>query len=122
MECIARPVWVVVVSRTYSRPTPFRPELGQAQSIGIVTGDPGVFWGYPDLPKTRTRSRGRGFGRLGYGYLSGRTDIGRVRHTRAIFLERIPFEQSGLKHVRMVNEFLEIFQGELQPVCLSMGI
>ena len=34
--------------------------------------------------------------------------------TRAIILERIPFEEGGVKCVGVVDEFLEIFQGDLR--------
>ncbi len=42
---------------------------------GVVTGNPGVFQGYPDPypPKTRTRTQGTGFHGYGYGYPSGQT-------------------------------------------------
>ena len=48
--------------------------------IGIVTGNPGVFQGYPDpdLVKTRTWSLGMGFTGSGYGYPSGCIDMSRV--------------------------------------------
>jgi hypothetical protein len=36
-----------------------------------------------------------------------------LKPTRAIFFERIPFEESSVKCVRVVNEFLEAFQGDL---------
>ena len=53
----------------------------ETKQVGIVTGNPGVFQGYPDpgLVKTRTRPQGTGFTGYGYGYPSGHTDMRRVR-------------------------------------------
>ena len=45
--------------------------------LGIVTGNPRVFQGYPDPDPVRTRTRplGTGFAGYGYGYPSGHTDM-----------------------------------------------
>jgi len=53
--------------------------------LGIVTGNPGVFQGYPDLHlvKTHTQSQGMGFTRSGYGYLSGYTVMRQVKWVSA---------------------------------------
>jgi len=37
-----------------------------------------------------------------------------LKPTRAIFFERVPFEESRVKRVPIVDEFLDIFQGELR--------
>jgi len=49
--------------------------------VGIVTGNPGVFQGYPDpdLVKTHTWSLGMGFTRSGNGYPSGCINMSWVR-------------------------------------------
>ena len=45
--------------------------MGNEKRIGIGTGNPGVFQGYPypDPTKTRTRRQGKGFSGLGSGFL-----------------------------------------------------
>jgi len=54
--------------------------LDYSLCLGIVTGNPGVFQGYPDPDpvKTHTRSLGMGFTGSGYGYPSGCIDMSRV--------------------------------------------
>jgi len=48
--------------------------------LGIVTGNPRVFQGYPDPDPVRTRTwpLGMGFAGYGYRYPSGHTDMRRV--------------------------------------------
>ena len=48
--------------------------------LGIVTGNPQVFQGYPDPDPVRTHTRplGMGFAGYRYGYPSGHTDMRRV--------------------------------------------
>ena len=59
--------------------------------LGIVTGNPGVFQGYPYPypPKTRTRAQGTGFHGYGYGLPPGqrvRKPVQRVECFRNIYI------------------------------------